>query len=472
MKKAGLMAVLCVLTTGGALPMLGCMGEQGTQGAPGAQGEQGPAGVDGKPGSLDPSISAVVPGKAFLLRSLDITISGSGTDWSQSASVDFGPNVKVEKVTVASPSAIVASVTVNEDAAVGPRDVSITDGKSTVTFKGAFKIEAPINVIANEGVIAQGSIFFAHVDQKDFTTPFDTTGSASKGYPNLAVTAGSGVTASVSDAQPYGLRLLGFADVDAKAGDVDLRVASGLKGAEIASFAPKSVKVNARAPLSLEAGTPATAMIAGGYDSTLYAIATPAKGKLLTLKVAPTATTMGASPAIALLPASGKFDDIISFGSSTAIVTAENKYYAVVWDNTGTKGYSFKLTGAVIDTDDKEPNDTKAQAQAVASLPATLKNLALSTSKDEDWFAVTVATADVGKSLRVVTSAGDPVTDTAVDVFKSDGTTSLGGPSADKDYHENFLSAALPAAGTYYVQVTSSFFGSKGQLYNLSISVE
>lgn len=469
MKKAGLMAVLCVLATGSALPMLGCTGTTGAQGAP---GEQGPAGAEGKPGTLDPSISAVAPGKAFLLRSLDITISGSGTDWSQSAGVDFGPNVKVEKVTVASPSAIVASVTVDEAAAVGPRDVSVTDGKSKVTFKGAFKIEAPITITANEGVIAQGSIFYARVDQKDVSTPFDTSSSANDGYTNLAVTASaSGLTASVSEAQPYGLRLFGFADVNAQVGDVDLRIASGLLGSETESIAPKAVKVNERAPIPLVPGTPATGMIAGAYDSALYEVAMPTKGKLLTLSVAPTKSTMGASPGIALLPASGKFDDIISFGSSTALVATEDKYYAVIWDNTGTKGYSFKLSGSLVDSDDKEPNDTKAQAQAVASLPATLKNLALSTPIDEDWFAVTVAAADVGKSLHVVTSAGDPSTDTMVDVFASDGKTSLGGP-IDDDIHEDFLSAPIDAPGTYYVQVTTSFFGSKGQLYNLSISLK
>ena len=474
MEKAGLMAVLCVLATGTALPMLGCTGPAGApgeQGEKGQKGEPGTAGTEGKPGTLDPSISAVAPGKAFLRRAIDVAISGSGTNWSQSATVDFGPNIKVEKVTVASPSALVASVTVDETAAVGPRDVSVTDGKSMVTFKGAFKIEAPITVTANEGLIAQGSIFFARVDQKDVTTPFDISG-AGDGYPNLVVTTASGVSASVSDAQPYGLRLLGFADVNAQVGDIDLRVASGLKGSEIESLAPKAVKVNARTPIPLVAGMPATGTLAGAYDLALYEIATPTKGKLLTLSVAPTKSTMGAAPGIALLPASGKFDDIISFGDSTAIVATQEKYYAVIWDNTGTKGYAFKLSGALVDSDDKEPNDKKAQAQAVAALPATLKNLALSTPTDEDWFAVTVAAADVGKALHVVTSAGDPATDTVVDVFASDGTTSLGGPSSDKDYHEDFLSDPIDVAGTYYVQVTSSFFGSQGALYNLSISLE
>ena len=91
---------------------------------------------------------------------------------------------------------------------------------------------------------------------------------------------------------------------------------------------------------------------------------------------------------------------------------------------------------------------------------------------DEDWFALTAAAADVGKVVHVITSAGDPNTDTIADVFASDCTTSLGGPSDDSEFHSDFKSSPIPAAGTYFVKVAASPDGTTGKFYNVSIALE
>ena len=62
-----------------------------------------------------------------------------------------------------------------------------------------------------------------------------------------------------------------------------------------------------------------------------------------------------------------------------------------------------------------------------------------------------------------------------VDVQSSAGV-SLGGPSNDSGYHEDFLSSGIPAAGDYLIKVYNSSFVTSYDItrshYLLSISVE
>ena len=44
-------------------------------------------------------------------------------------------------------------------------------------------------------------------------------------------------------------------------------------------------------------------------------------------------------------------------------------------------------------------------------------------------------------------------------MFEGDGTTTLGGPSANSNYHEDHTSAAIPSAGTYYVKISADQSG-------------
>jgi hypothetical protein len=118
-----------------------------------------------------------------------------------------------------------------------------------------------------------------------------------------------------------------------------------------------------------------------------------------------------------------------------------------------------------------EPNDACAKAQKI-DLPANLTNMTLSSKSDVDWYAITIADADVGKQIHVVTSPGDDKTDTLVDVLAANCTTSLGGPSDDKDYHEDFLSDKVQSAGTFYVKVSNSPYGYTGALYNLTVELQ
>jgi hypothetical protein len=174
---------------------------------------------------------------------------------------------------------------------------------------------------------------------------------------------------------------------------------------------------------------------------------------------------------MAILPATGRFSDMLAFAvnASAASGDAATHFYVVTWDSSGQAGHSYDLLATEEQSDEVEPNGSCAEAQVVAALPANLQNLSLSSLSDEDWFAIEVTVADVGKPLNLTTTPGDVNTDTVLEVLGPDCTTSFG-KSSDADYHEALSTAPLTTAGTYYVVVTNSDWGHVGAFYNLTIS--
>lgn len=447
-------------------------GSEGAAGQPGQAGQQGSMGADGKPADDTPSISVLTPRKAFLGRTIDVTISGASTKWTSPATVDFGSNIDVKEVIVASPTSIVATISIDESVALGARDVTVTDGLGMVTYKGAFKVDAPLTNPVLHGTVAQGSILVGRLDQRDLSTPFDIAGGQGNGFPNLLMTSESGIDCRVNDAQSYAIDFLALVDVSAAAADADIRVKSGLAGDTQDSLAPQALKIAARTPGLLSTAGPVVTPVAKAFDSALFSYTSPGKGKVVTIDMS--WTSFKAQPTISLLPENGRFKDAIVRDDTHAGFATQGteQYYVVLWDGSGEENYNVTLVLKEVDAQDLEPNDTCSIAQAVASLPAALQGLSLSSDQDEDWFAFTATGADVGKVVHVVTTPGDPSTDTFVDVFADDCTTSLGGPGDDDDFHSDFKSSPIPAAGKYFVKVTNSPDGKIGTFYNLSISLE
>ncbi len=126
---------------------------------------------------------------------------------------------------------------------------------------------------------------------------------------------------------------------------------------------------------------------------------------------------------------------------------------------------------------DNEPaNNTCSGALPGPSLPATLNSLQLPTQADVDWFLFAATAADVGKVVHVqTTSSGVPPCDTVVEVFAGASCaalSSLGGPSDDLDYSENWLSTPIAAAGPIWVKVSYSSFGFSSAPYTLLVSTQ
>jgi len=419
------------------------------------------------------SVSGVVPSEVFLGRQSTVLVLGSGTNWRAGATADFGDGVTVDDLQVASPSALLATITVDPSAAGGARDVTVSDGGQSLTLTGAFFLDSPIAVDV-EGDLAQGSIAIVTVTNRDIFTPFDATTEGDGfftplSFPNLSVVLPAGATAQINSVDPFSVEFMLLIDVNATAGLADLEILSGPAGSADSFPLSGGLDIQARTPEALSAGGKSFD-VTTPLGSHLFSYS-PAGMALLDFSA--TAESAEASPAFALLPASGSWSDLISF--SGAVSDAGNgEYYLVYWDGAGASGYTADLTigeVAAAAMTESEPNDTAAAAQASPSMPVVLQNATLADVDDADYIELTVAAGDVGKSIRVFTTGTDRLSDPVVDVLDS-SESSLGGPSSDADFHEDFTSTPIPSAGTYYVKVTASeFYNPAHTAYDVAIQL-
>jgi hypothetical protein len=185
------------------------------------------------------SISGVIPGDVFAGRSANVLISGDDTSWSEDAAVAFGDGITVDDVVVASPTALWVSITVDPDAEIGPRTVTV----DSLDFADAFSVVSALQVASIAGPLAQGSIASVTVQSLDFTTPFDTTA----GNLEIVLPDGSGVTATPGTAGAFTFSFTTLVDVDAAEGTLDLTINSGPAGGDTTSFfLPAGLTVEAR----------------------------------------------------------------------------------------------------------------------------------------------------------------------------------------------------------------------------------
>jgi hypothetical protein len=430
-----------------------------------------------------PSISGIVPSGVYLGRSVEITVSGFGTKWDSSTTVDFGSGVTVTKVIAASATALLVEATIAADAVVGMRDVTVTSASTMEVYKGAFHIDSPIRVVMT-GAVEQGGLFSMALHLLDTTTPFDTTQTGDGfftplAYPNLAVATGNtGVTLSVSSVSAFEVDIFGEVDVQAPATSASLTITSGPMGATIVSPAP-NFSVMARAATPIMAGASSNATLSGALDSALYSVAAPDSPTLFQVALTPGTAP---DPGVAVLPASGKWSGLVTNGAGTPspvvfIGRPQAPVSLVVF--AGTAGGTVKTALTATMAGASGPEDTMAttsgKAQVMMALPFIMLDGATTSATYQHWLKYTAVAGDVGKKLHVRTLAGDPQTDTVVDVFGPDAMTSLGGPSDDLGFHEDFTSSAITAAGDQFVEITwssASMWTAAQSHYDLVVTLE
>ena len=264
--------------------------------------------------------------------------------------------------------------------------------------------------------------------------------------------------ASVDGVEPYSVSGTVFFDIDAEAGAKDVVVDSGPAGEEITSLSPDAMDVQARTPVALASDT-----APGPFESLLFSYSPPASAFTL-VELATTSEDATAAPGLAVLGTTGKWADLLAYSDSITFGTdGSADYIAVFFDGSGASGYAFDAaaveTPAAAGGAETEPNDSAATANTTGALPYMAFNAELSSDTDADWYKVTVTAADITKKFRIRTVSGNPQTDTLVEVFFIDGTTSLGGESDDLDYHEDWTTTAIPAPGDYLIKISVSSFG-------------
>jgi hypothetical protein len=104
-----------------------------------------------------PSITTVTPSTAAQGATGRVVVI-TGANFALDATVSFGSGVTVTSFSVDSSSQITASLTVASGAALGPRDVAVTNvgAGQSVTQTGAFEITAPPTVTGASGPLQQG----------------------------------------------------------------------------------------------------------------------------------------------------------------------------------------------------------------------------------------------------------------------------------------------------------------------------
>jgi hypothetical protein len=99
----------------------------------------------------------------------------------------------------------------------------------------------------------------------------------------------------------------------------------------------------------------------------------------------------------------------------------------------------------------------------------------LTSGTDVDVYKVVVGQAELGRSLRLRSRAGDYSTDLKIELLQADGTVVASSP--DTTYHEDFRSPPLTAPGDYYVKLswgryTTSMWSTYSSRYDLLLNWE
>ncbi len=414
-----------------------------------------------------PAISSATPSVAFRGRTLDVHLAGSGTAWDATTKVAFGTGITVNKITVASTAAIVANITIANDATLGLHDISVTDGANSEPYSMAFTIDSAISTKIT-GTVAQGSIVFFTITNNAKDTPFDDTSSGDglfspKKFTNIVLSGTDGIEFQVSDVTPRKITGLALISTTAAAGALDIDVKSGPTdgtGTVDDSKQLAAGTIAARTPAALTDGTTATLTEAGA--SMIYSFTPKAVGDRLSFA---TSDTGGVSQIIVFSPTVA-IKDVVASGASGASggpavysATSTEPVYVLVYDGSLAGGVSASLTAS--DTTfavqaggegNDTLNNTFTGAIAITTPPAKLSGASLSSVDDVDYYKIMVP---AGKVIHVQTIPGDAKTDTVITFYGTDGQTMIG-TETDKANHEDATSASLPGAGTYYFAISYS----------------
>jgi hypothetical protein len=420
-----------------------CNGPVGPAGPAGADGPAGPIGADGPGYDAPVSISAVSPRSLAVGLTVDVTISGYATKWTDQSVVTFGAGVTVRNVKAASSSAMLATITVAPNAVPGPREVTVREGMVTSTFRG-FEV-LPYASLTLSGTPIQGGLMRARILVNDPMFVFPS---------NAVFSAGAGVgLVRVEKELARSAELLLGVNLDAAPGarTVSLGGAPG-----VALSFPDVFSVTANAPVDLPA-LPAMLTFTAPSESVVYNLASVGSGSVLE-------ASDGAL--LGLLAPDAGWTTSSQVGSSLLLLSAAGT--VTVFDGAGDGGVTTVSGVPIPETPDTEPNDTELTAQTFASIPALLTGaLVTGTVDDQDWFKVTVPASAVGKRVRMI--ATGPTYDFYVDVLQ--GGISLGGDWNLYSYSgatRTALSTPIPAAGDMFIHLSPYTAGD----YSLTLVLE
>lgn len=444
--------------------------------------------TNGDGGTAPASVSNISPSLAFTGQTIDVQITGSATDWDSSTTVDFGMGITVNKLTVASPAAMTANVTIDAMAATGTRDVTVTAAGSAEPYKMTFNVQNQVDVTV-VGTATAGATFEIKIINNDLAHPFDTTTSLFGGYADLSLSLADGYLYDIVNATTTELDAVIFADVMASPGPFDVDVLSGPDPSSAYEYKHAAAFTVGAAPTPAALTDGAMTTIASSFGSTLYKFTPMAANELVTIS----STDTGGNTQVVYLHASGSFLDVGSTDSGASVTfdaLDTTPVYVLIWN--AADASNVMATVNVVEASlnvqaggegDDTANNTDTGAISLDTPPVIVEGASLSSAADEDWYKLMVP---MGKIIHVNTSAGDADTDTVVTFYASDGTTAVdnqegdgtAADGVDNGNQEDAHSVAVTTSGLYYIKISysqSSFatpWATTNSHYNMTVTLE
>ena len=429
----------------------------------------------------DPALNGVFPAKGFTDRTLRVEISGDGTEFTGTPTVSFGADITVVSVELSSPSTLFANISIAGAAAIGKRDVVVTNGADPLTLTAAFDVQNPLEVVL-DGPVLQGGLNQVLIINHDPENPFLGT---------LEVTGGTGVEVFLDEQSQTESIAIGtkFVDNDAASGPL---VVNDILLDTTVSRGP-AITVTPRAPTALTAPGkgPAFQLLGATLTNTtaLFSFAgTPALWRGTT-----SIASLETPPNLIWLPG-GKWanargfatDDLLAIPAATTMNVVVFDGFAIgsVFDLDVDKFHDLTGFVALAEVEDNDEFDNGNGQIVPDTQDVTLFSGLL--NSDDTGFDDLVYNLEAGDQLHVTTAGADTVVFIFDDGFNTVGGNgfetnsfccgNLVGLAANDDINEaTFLFASdttsdpLPA-GTYFVEVSASFFAFDDP-YDMAITV-
>jgi hypothetical protein len=166
---------------------------------------------------------------------------------------------------------------------------------------------------------------------------------------------------------------------------------------------------------------------------------------------------------------SGSMNISCPAGISVLALRQDNEAFGAIAVDYGPVLGPFMLTSTP--QDEHEPNDLPSRAHGTSG--STVISGSIASATDEDYFSFTGKKGDIVSVLCEANSIGSEDMDSIVFIQNSAGQligyNDQNGLSGTND---SFLQIALPADGTYYIELTNYYFaGSAGYVYKLHIKL-
>jgi hypothetical protein len=391
------------------------------------------------------SLDQVTPGEVYLGRTIELAITGDGTDFSDGSHVELGAGVTVTAVHATSSTQLAVTAAVSTAAALGPHDVYV-DGDA---LAGAFTVTAPASAEVTAGTPRRGGLVTVHLA---LTEPGRTWAA-----DDVAFFASPGITLGERTITNTAIDALVAIDASAPLGDAVLEVHAG--GDVFTVPAALAIADTGDAPVLHD-----TLHVQPDAAGAAFAWLDP-ESPLALVDLQIQARSAGAL----VLDGTGAYPRPLAFATRRTDVLDGVRgvgFYS------GSSGGAFDIDArrsplhAVTATTD---NDTFATATLLGAPGGYVADATLAGPDDVRYFAVDVSDSSIGLPLRVVT-LGDARTDTKLAVVRDDQASLLGPVSADAAALDELVTPTIPAAGRYYIRVEAgAAFDASHDTFSLAV---